>query len=196
MKGLLETLPPTFTTKVARQLGVHPRDLYTWRDHGDVIELSRGVFRRGDAPPASYPDALAVAHRAPQAIMCCLSAAAVHDLTDELVGSVQFAVPKHSYVPTIEYPPTTILRFDVDTFELGLSSFEAATEEQVRVYDPTRTVVDLMRLRHRFGEPVAHSALHRFLAASDARPPLLLDYAQALGVFGPMRVALDIASAR
>ncbi|MBN2177581.1 MAG: type IV toxin-antitoxin system AbiEi family antitoxin domain-containing protein [Demequinaceae bacterium] len=189
-------LPPTFTTKDARGFGVHPRDLYAWRDSGQIVEISRGVFRRGDAPPASYPDVLAVAYRAPRAILCCLSAAAIHDLTDELLGSVHIAVPMGTYKPTIDRPLTTVYRFRADTFELGLTGLEAAPGESVRVYDAARTVVDLMRLRHRFGEPAAHSALHRFLAAPGARPALLLDYAQALGVLGPMRAALDIASAR
>jgi hypothetical protein len=170
--------------------------LYAWRDGGEIVELSRGVFRRGDAPPASYPDALAVAYRAPRAIVCCLSAAAVHELTDELVGSLQIAVSKGGHVPRIDYPPTAVFRFDQEAFELGLSVFEAAPGELVRVYDAARTVVDLMRLRHRFGEPVAHSALHRFVATPGVRPALLLDYAQVLGVFGPVRAALDVASAR
>jgi len=196
MRAMSDALPATFTTKVARSLGAHPRDLYAWRDAGEIVEMSRGVFRRGDALPASYPDALAVAHRAPRAIVCCLTAAAVHELTDELVGSLQIAVPKGGHVPKIDYPPTVVFRFDPDSFDLGLSAFEAAPGEQVRVYDAARTVVDLMRLRHRFGEPVAHSALYRFLATPGARPALLLDYAQALGVFGPVRAALDIASAR
>lgn len=196
MVDLVTTLPPTFTTKVARRLGVHPRDLYAWRDSGQIIELSRGVFRRSDAALASYPDVLAVTHRAPRAIVCCLSAASMHDLTDELPVSVHIAVPKHTYVPKINYPPTTVFQFDRDTFELGLSTAEAAPGEPIRVYDVARTVVDLMRLRHRFGEPIAYSALRRFLVRPDARPALVLDYARALGVFGPVRAALDVASAQ
>ena len=193
---LLADLPPTFTTKQARGLGVHPRDLYAWRDTGEVIELSRGVFRRGDAPLASYPDALAVARRAPGAIVCGLTAAAVHDLTDELPPVVQVAVPVGAHPPKIDYPPTQVFRFTRRTFELGLSSFEAAPGEEVRVYDPARTVVDLLRLRHRFGEPVAHAALHRYLATRAAKPALVIAYAEALDVVGPVRLALDIASAR
>jgi hypothetical protein len=88
MRFLSDTLPPTFTTKTARDLGVHPRELYTWRDARKITELSRGVFRRADAPPASYPDILAVAYRAPLAIVCCLSAAVIHDLTDVMPGPV------------------------------------------------------------------------------------------------------------
>lgn len=191
-----DALPPTFTAKMARDLGVHPRQLYAWRDAGEITELSRGVFRRADAPQASYPDILAVAYRAPRAIVCCLSAAVIHDLTDELPGSVQVAVPNGSHPPQIGFPPATVLRFDPQTFELGLSAVDAAPGEPVRVYDAARTVTDLMRLRHRFGEPVAHAALNRYLAQPGSRPALLLSYARSLGAFGPVRTALDIASAR
>src|SRR5271154_487044 len=93
MPTLSQALPPTFTAKTARDLGVHPRELYTWRDAGEITELSRGVFRRADAP-ASYLDVLAVAYRAPRGIICCLSAAVIHDLPDELPGSVQVSRPQ------------------------------------------------------------------------------------------------------
>lgn len=189
-------MPDTFTTRFALERGVHPRDLYRWRDTGRTIELSRGVFRRAAAPPATYPDFLAVAYRAPRAVICCVSAAAVHDLTDELPSAVQLAVPTQDRRPYIDQPPTEVYRFDTETFDVGLSSIEAAPGEPVRIYDPTRTVVDLMRLRHRLGEPLAHAALHRYLRRPDARPRELLRTAAWLDVLGPMRTALDIASAQ
>jgi len=195
MKDLGSDLPATFTTRTARGLGVHPRDLYSWRDEGQIIELSRGVFRRSDAPSATYPDLLAVAYRVPRAVVCCVAAAAVHDLTDELPAAVQIAVPNGSATPMIDYPPTTSFRFDPETFELGLSRVEAASGEWVRIYSPTRTVVDLMRLRGRLGEPLAYSALHRYLRSRAAKPGLLLDFASKLDVYGPVRRALDVASA-
>jgi hypothetical protein len=196
MTRLLSALPPTFVAKTARSLGVHPRDLYAWRDAGDIRELSRGVFRKSDAPVPTYPDLLAVALRAPRAVVCGLSAAVVHDLTDELVPGVQVAVPKGAWAPKIDYPPTSVFRFAPDTFDVGVTAVEAAPGEPVRVYDAARTVVDLMRLRHRFGEPTAHTALNRYLAATGARPGLLLEYAQELGGFDAVRVAVDVASAR
>ncbi|OMH26696.1 hypothetical protein BKD30_04725 [Tersicoccus phoenicis] len=196
MKAISEALPPTFTTQTAREMGAHSRDLYAWRDNGQLVELTRGVFRRADAPPTSYPDVLAVSYRSPRAILCCLSAAVVHDLTDEMPPAVQIAVPKRSHAPEIDYPPTQVLRFDESMFELGLSSFEASPGERVRLYDPARTVVDLMRFRRRFGEPVAHAALYRYLDSPSPRPALLLEYAQALNAFGPVRAALDVMSAR
>jgi predicted transcriptional regulator of viral defense system len=188
-------MPSTFTTGDAMARGVHPRELYAARDAGLIIELSRGVFRRADAPPASFPDLLAVSYRTPRAIACLLSAAAVHDLTDEIPSAVQIAVPKSSRPPHIAYPPTAVFRFDAATFELGLTHVEAAPSEPVRVYDPARTVVDLMRLRHRIGEPTALAAIHRYMRRPDARPGELLRLAAALDVHGPVLRTLDIASA-
>ncbi|HEY9483950.1 MAG TPA: type IV toxin-antitoxin system AbiEi family antitoxin [Micromonosporaceae bacterium] len=194
MRGL-GALPDTFTTATALTAGVHPRVLYAWRDNGTIAELSRGVFRRADAPPASYPDLLAVAYRSGVAVVCCRSAAAVHDLTDEIPPAVQIAVPSRHRPPRIAYPRTDVFRFDASSFELGLSRVQAAPDEWVRIYDPARTVVDLMRLRGRFGEPLAHAALQRYVRRRDARPAELLRLAAALDVLGPVRRALDVAMA-
>ena len=188
-------LPPTFTTETARARGVHPRVLYAARDSGAIRELSHGVYRRADAPPASFPDLLAVAYRNARAIVCLVSAAAVHDLTDEIPRAVQIAVPRSSRPPRVAFPPTEVFRFEPTTFELGLAFCEAAPGEPVRIYDPARTVADLMRLRHRIGEPVALSALQRYLRRRDARPAELLEIAAALRVYGPVLRALEVASA-
>jgi predicted transcriptional regulator of viral defense system len=196
MNAAWHKLPDTFTTATALARGVHPRDLYGARDRGDIVELSRGVFRRADAPPASYPDLLAVAYRAPRAIVCCVSAAAVYDLTDVIPSRVQIAVTTRDRPPRISYPDTEVFRFSAGTFELGLATIEAAPDEPVRIYDPARTVVDLMRLRHRLGEPLAHGALRRYLRRPDAQPGLLMRLATTLDVRQPLRLALDVASAQ
>jgi predicted transcriptional regulator of viral defense system len=136
-----------------------------------------------------------VSYRTPRAIVCCVSAAAVHDLSDDMPPRVQIAVTTRDRAPQISYPATDVFRFDVRTFDLGLSTVEAAPGEHVRIYDPARTVVDLMRLRNRLGDLVAHTALRRYLRRSDAQPGLLLRLATTLDVLGPMRLALDVASA-
>ncbi len=191
----LAVLPATFTTSQASRAGLQFRDLYAARDAGELVELSRGVFRKAAAPEASYPDLLAVAHRAPRAVVCLLSAASVHDLTDELPPAVQIAVPKGTWPPKIAYPAVEVFTWSPDTLELGVQAVEAAPGEPVRVYSAARTVVDLMRLRGRIGESVAHIALRRYLAGRDARVGQLIDLARALDVLGPVRSAVDVLTA-
>lgn len=192
--GLLH-LPPTFTTAQARRAGVQFRDLYRARDEHLLIELSRGVFRRTDAPAPVYPDLLAVSYRSPGAVVCLLSAASVHDLTDEMPAAVQIAVPRRTWPPKISYPPVEVFAFDAVTFDLGLEAVEAAPAEWVRLYSPARTVVDLMRLRGRLGEPVAQIALRRYVASPGAQIGKLLEIARSLGVLGPVRSAVDVLTA-
>lgn len=88
-----------------------------------------------------------------------------------------------------------MFRFDERTFEVGLSSVEAAPGELVRMYDASRTVADLIRLRSRVGEHAALAALNRYLRRRDARPAELLRIAEALDVYGPVRRAVDMAGA-
>jgi predicted transcriptional regulator of viral defense system len=128
-------------------------------------------------------------------VICAVSAAAAHNLTDELPPRVQVAVPRGRHRPHISYPPVQVLSFDVATFELGLRHLEAAPGERVRIYDPARTVVDLMRLRHHTGEDLALTVLRRYLRTQGAEPATLLEYARALDIFGPVRTAVDVASA-
>ncbi len=191
----LAALPTTFTTSQARRARIQYRDLYRARDDGDLIELSRGVFRKAEAAEPTWPDLLAVAHRSPKAVACLLTAAIVHDLTDEIPLAVQIAIPKGAWPPKITYPPVEVFAWNAATFDLGLTTVEAAPGERVRVYNPTRTVVDLMRLRARIGEPVAHIALQRYLARRDARVGELVDLAQSLDVAGPVRSAVDVLTA-
>ena len=193
--GGLPGLPSTFTTGQARAAGVHPRDLYAARDGGELVELSRGVFRRSDAPASAYPDLLAVSLRAPRAVVCLLSAAAVHDLTDEIPMAVQIAVPRRTWPPKIDHPPVEVFVWDPLTFELGLDAVEVTPGEWARIYSPGRTVVDLMRMRHKLGESVAHVALRRYLARRDAQVADLMTYAKALDVLGPVRAAVDVLAA-
>jgi predicted transcriptional regulator of viral defense system len=187
----LAQLPPTFTTQEAGGAGLWRRDLYRLRDAGAVYELSRGVYRKSDAPETAHLDLLAVARRAPRAIVCLVSALAVHELTDEIPSVVQVAVPRGTYRPRIEYPRTEVSEFDAKTFHLGQDEWEVAPGERISVYSPARTVADAMRFRKQIGEPLALRSLRRYLERRQAQPAELLAIARALDVEGPVREAVQ-----
>lgn len=187
----LATLPATFTTGEAVAAGVWRRELYRLRDEGQLVELSRGVFRKADAPETPWLDMLGVAQRAPQGVVCLLSALAIHELTDEVPIAVQIAVPRGAHRPRIAYPPVEVSQFDRKTFALGQETVELAPGESVAAFDAARSVVDVMRLRKRVGEPVALHALRRYVSQEDARVADLASYARALGAEGPVRRAVE-----
>jgi len=61
----------------------------------------------------------------------------------------------------------------------------------VRIYGPVRSVVDVMRLRHRVGDPVALRALRHWVKRPEADLAEVLDYARALDVEDPVRQAVE-----
>lgn len=191
-RGRLAQLPPTFSTRQARDAGVTARDLYRLRDQGVLWELSRGVFRAAEAAETAHLDLLAVAVRTPAGVVCLESALALHDLIDDIPFAVHLAIPRGARPPKIVYPRVVVHKFDKETLELGVAPFEAAPGEYVRVYEPARSVIDAMRLRHLVGDSLALHALGRYLRRTgQAGVPALLDLARMLGVVGPVRSAVE-----
>lgn len=118
-----------------------------------IDELSRGVYRRADAPETAHADLLAVCARAPRAVVCGESVLALHELIDDIPAAVHIAVPRGTRRPTISYPPTVVTQYAAKTFDLGIERFEAAPGETIPMYNAARSVVDAMRHRSRLGGP-------------------------------------------
>lgn len=188
----LATLPPTFTTAQARQVLLSSRDLASLVTDGDVDELTRGVYRRADAPETAHTDLLAVCRRAPRAVVCGESALALHELIDDIPSAVHIAVPRGSRRPTISYPPTVVAQYSAKTFDLGVEPFEAAPGEVVPTYSAARSVVDAMRHRGRIGESLALSALGRYVRRNGRSGVGELQHiARELGALSVIRPAVE-----
>jgi len=186
---------PTFTTGQARDAGLAWRELYKLRDTGEVIEITRGVFRFADAPPLAYPEFVAVARRAPHATICLTSALQWWGLTDELPREVHLAVRRGTHRPTITYPPTRVHVFDASTFDVGRVRADAGDNEPIWISSADRTIVDMMRLRHRVGPDLALNSIRRYLASPDASPGALLRLARTLRVQTAVAAALEALQA-
>lgn len=181
-----------FRAKDAADAGIHWRDLYTLRDEGILIELSRGVFRFTDTEMIPYLDLVAVSRRSPRGTICLNSAVSFWDLTDEIPARVHLAVPRGSRPPSIDYPPTHVHVFAADTFDLGRERVRLDSGEEISIYSPERSVVDAMRMRGQVGANVAFEALRRYLRRHDASPGDLLRLARRLRAGGPMADALEV----
>ena len=88
----------TLRTRGLISRGVHTDALYSLRDSGRIIELSRGIYRLTEACEAEHPDLTVVAARAPDAAICLISALAYHGVTTQIPSSVHVAVPAESVV--------------------------------------------------------------------------------------------------
>ncbi len=171
--------------------GARWEDLYRLRGSGELIELSRGIYRVADAPPTAYLDLLAVCRRAPEGMICLNSAASFWDLSDEMPDAVHLAIARGKHRPRIAYPPTRVHVFAAATFSFGRAMEKIDSGEMIAVSSRERTVVDLMRLRSRIGSDLALGALRRYLQGGDARPADLLAMARRLRVGSVMAKAME-----
>jgi predicted transcriptional regulator of viral defense system len=162
--------------------GARWEDVYRLRDDGALVELSRGIYRVADAPATAHLDLVAVSRRAPDGMICLISAASYWDLTDEMPTSVHLAVARGRHRPTITYPPTRVHVFAADAFALGRIQQQVESGETIAISSRERTVVDLLRLRSRVGRDLALTALRRYLQSRDAKPGELLTLARQLRI--------------
>jgi predicted transcriptional regulator of viral defense system len=186
-----KALPPAFTYTQARAAGISAERLYAYRDNGLIEQISRGLYRWTDAPEIDQ-DLLEVAYRAPHGTLCLVTALARHGLTDIIPPRIDIALPRGSRIPALR---TTIdvHVFARETFDLGREEFAVGDKLSLGIYSPERTLIDLIRLRHREGSDVAWEALRRWLARKGSKPAALLAMAKHFhGAERAVRDALEI----
>jgi predicted transcriptional regulator of viral defense system len=139
--------------------GIHPAALYSLVESGQLTRLARGLYRLTDAQEFSNPDLAVVASKAPDAVVCLISALSFHGITTQVPRAVYLAVPRGRYAGLrLRTPPVKIYRFDAATFDQGIEShrIDGVT---VRIYGVARTLVDCFKYRNKLGLDVAIEAL-------------------------------------
>ncbi len=146
-------------TSQALAAGIHPETLYRMREEGKVTRLARGLYRLSASREFSNPDLGVIAAKAPEAVVCLISALAFHGITTQIPRVVHLAVPRGRYSQLkLGSPPVKVYRFDAATFEKGLE-LHKIDGRPIRVYSVARTVVDCFKYRNKLGLDIALEAL-------------------------------------
>jgi predicted transcriptional regulator of viral defense system len=146
-------------TGVALAKGIHPDTLYRLVEEGRLTRLARGLYRLSAAEEFSNPDLAVIAVKAPDAVVCLISALAYHELTTQVPRVVHLAVPRGKYSALrLKSPPVKVYRFDPMTFNEGIER-HLVDGVPLRVYSVARTVVDCFKYRNKLGLDVAVEAL-------------------------------------
>src|SRR5260370_1773372 len=175
----------------ALRLGIHPRTLYKLRDQGELERVGRGLYRLSNAPHLTNPDWVAVAMRAPHAVVCLISALAHHGITTQVPHSIDLAIPSHGQIPKVDALPIRVFWYSEPAFSAGVELVRI-DEVSVRIYSAAKTVADCFKYRNKIGLDIAVKALSRFRKRKkkpDSRE--LLRYAGTCGGGGTMRPYLD-----
>lgn len=146
------------STTQALASGIHPRTLYALRDHGRLIQVSRGLYELADKKMTVHHTLAIACKRVPQGIICLLSALRFHDLTTQAPFEVWLAIDRLSRKPNEKLLPLRIFRFSGQALQAGVEKHKVEGIE-VRVYNPAKTVVDCFKYRNKIGLEVALEAL-------------------------------------
>jgi predicted transcriptional regulator of viral defense system len=180
----------TMRTAEALRAGIHQRTLYAMRNQGELIQVSRGVFRLADLGPISNPDLVTVALRIPNAVICLISALSFHEITTQIPHEVSIALKKGDETPRIEHPPIVVHRFSADSYKMGIEE-HVIDGIKVKIYSPEKTLVDCFKFRNKVGKDVAIEALQFYKARKKLRIDSLLQFARICRVENVMRPYLE-----
>jgi predicted transcriptional regulator of viral defense system len=184
-------LPSVFSYTQARAAGISAERLYSYRDQGIIQQIGRGLYQWADAP-AEDSNLLEIAYRAPQGILCLGTALARHGLSDVIPARIDIAIPRGSRVPKLN-SPVNVHVFAKDTFSLGREKLDVGADVSIGLYSAERSLVDVIRLRHREGADIAWEALRRWLRRRGSKPADLIKMAKRFhGAERAVRNALEV----
>ena len=164
-------------TKDALREGIHPRTLYALRDDGSIECLSRGLYRLTSAVPLANPDLVAVALRAPEGVICLISALAFHELTTQIPHEVYLAIARGAEPPRIDYPPVRTFWFSGPSFSEGIEEHRL-DGTRVRIYSREKTIADCFRFRNKIGLDTCLESLRLYKQQRRIDTDALLRYAR------------------
>jgi len=149
--------PEIFRLRDADDAGLTRGRLRGMLRRGDVERIGRGLYRRtGDVTEL---DTIAtVCARVPDAIVCLLSALAIHDIGTQLPDQVWIALDRKMRKPRLDEFPVRIVRFSGPMLRYGIET-RVVQSVRIKVTSPARTIVDCFRYRNKIGLDVALEAL-------------------------------------
>jgi predicted transcriptional regulator of viral defense system len=177
-------------TREALRAGIHPRTLYALRDAGVVDQLSRGVYRLKAAKPLGNPDLVTVALRAPDSVICLISALAFHELTTQIPHEVYLAVPRGAEPPRLDHPPLRTFWFIDKVFVEGIETHRLDGVD-VRIYNREKTLVDCFKYRNKIGMDTVLEAIRFYKQSRRMNIDLLMRYADICRVAKLMQPYLE-----
>jgi predicted transcriptional regulator of viral defense system len=177
-------------TQEALGAGIHPRTLYALRDAGVLERLTRGVYRLAAATPLGNPDLVTVALRAPDSVICLVSALAFHELTTQIPHEVCVAIPRGAEPPHLDHPPLRTFWFTGKAFTEGIESHRL-DGMTIRIYNREKTLADCFKYRNKIGLDTTLEALRLYRQQRRVNVESLMRFAEVCRVASVMRPYLE-----
>jgi predicted transcriptional regulator of viral defense system len=161
---------------------------------GKLERVGRGVYSLPGRPITEFRSLAEVAVRAPQGVICLLSALRVHGIGTQAPFEVWLAIPKNLPLPRFDAPAIRPVRMSGLALSEGIESrkIEGVT---VQVFGAAKTVADCFKYRNKIGIDVALEALREGWRLKKFRMDDLWRYAAVDRVANVMRPYLESITA-
>lgn len=162
-------------------------------DQGAIMRVGRGLYVARGMQPTEHHSLAQVAKRAPNGVVCLLSALRLHDLTTQSPFEVWLAIDEKARLPKLDNPPLRIVRFSHQTLVYGVQEHRIEGVA-VHVFSPAKTVADCFRYRNKIGLDVALEALRECIRKRRATSDEIWRAAKVCRVANVMRPYLESLS--
>jgi predicted transcriptional regulator of viral defense system len=157
---------------------------------GEAHQIGRGLYRRRAVAPTELETIAAICARAPRAIVCLLSALAIHDIGTQQPPDVWIALDRKARKPHFADVDVRVVRFSGTMLRHGVT-MRRVQGVPVRLTNPARTVVDCFRYRNKLGLDIALEALRDVLTSRRTTVDALVRAAQACRIYSVMKPYLQ-----
>ena len=128
----------------------------------------------------------------PNGVVCLLSAAVYYNLSTYRPDAVDVAIPRKAKVSTLpDWPEINVRYFTDDRFGVGIETVRDGNN-QFRIYDIEKTVVDIVFYREKIGIEETKEVLITYLRQSDRNLNRLIRYAERLKCGEVMKKYLEV----
>ncbi|MBD5449321.1 MAG: hypothetical protein HDR28_04030 [Lachnospiraceae bacterium] len=160
-------------------------------DQGMLIKLNKRFYEnpnfQGEESDFYYAYAFV-----PNGVVCLLSAAVYYNLSTYRPDAVDVAIPRKAKVSTLpDWPEINVRYFTDDRFGVGIETVRDGNN-QFRIYDIEKTVVDIVFYREKIGIEETKEVLITYLRQSDRNLNRLIRYAEMLKCGEVMKKYLEV----
>lgn len=183
-------VPSIFRPRDLDRLALSRTQLRSMLRAGEVDQIGRGLYRHHAVEPTELETVATICARVPNAIVCLLSALAIHDLGTQQPPDVWIALDRKARKPRFDDIPVRVVRFSGRMLGYGVTT-RLIQGVPMRITSPARTVVDCFRYRNKLGLDIALEALRDALGRKLATVDELVRVAQDCRIYSVMRPYLQ-----
>ncbi|NLL19736.1 MAG: abortive phage infection protein [Thermoanaerobacteraceae bacterium] len=189
LERLIEDKNGLILTKEAVAAGVPRQYLNILVRENKLERIAHGVYL---APDAFDDELYRLQAKNQRAIFSHETALYLHDLTDRDPLEWSVTVPYGYNATHLRDEGVKVYTVKKDLYQLGVTELETIYGRHIKVYNKERTICDVIRNRNKMDIAILNEAIRRYLATKDKNIPLLLRYAEKLGILNTTRNYVEI----